>query len=145
MKKLNKKTIILIVCGFLKGGISKVYPTGSPFKTVADKSLVASILITIAKTKKVVSNNADRKSLYLASPATKKADITAVIIGNLPLQGTKLFVSIAINLSRGESIILQPVTPTALHPNPIHIVKACLPQEPHPPNSLSRLNATLGR
>ena len=24
-------------------------------------------------------------------------------------------------------MILQPITPTALHPNPIHMVKACLP------------------
>ena len=36
--------------------------------------------------------------------------------GNLPLQGTKLLVSIAINFSLGELIILQPVTPAALHP-----------------------------
>lgn len=38
--------------------------------------------------------------------------------GNLPLQGTKLLVKIAINFSRGESIILQPITPAALQPNP---------------------------
>ena len=31
----------------------------------------------------------------------------AIKVGNLPLQGTKLFVSIAINLSLGESIILH--------------------------------------
>lgn len=53
-------------------------------------------------------------------PATK---IVAIEIkkGNLPLQGTKLFVKIAINLSRGESIILHPTTPAALQPNPIHM------------------------
>ena len=38
--------------------------------------------------------------------------------GKRPLQGTKLLVSIAINLSLGESIILVPTTPAALHPNP---------------------------
>ena len=43
----------------------------------------------------------------------------------------KLLVIIAINLSRGESIIRHPTIPAALHPNPIHIVKACLPQALH--------------
>lgn len=37
------------------------------------------------------------------------------------LQGTKLFVKIAIILSRGEFIILHPTTPAALQPNPMHM------------------------
>lgn len=47
-------------------------------------------------------------------------NIDAIVIknGKRPLQGTKLLVSIAINLSLGESIILAPTTPAALHPNP---------------------------
>ena len=49
------------------------------------------------------------------------------VIGNLPLQGMKLFVSTASSRSRFESIIRQPVTPTALQPKPMHIVSACLP------------------
>ena len=69
----------------------------------------------------------------------------AIKVGNLPLQGTKLFVSIAINLSLGESIILHPITPAALHPNPIHIVRHCLPWQQAFLNIWSRLNATLGR
>ena len=36
--------------------------------------------------------------------------------GNLPLQGDSEFVMIATKRSRGESIILHPVTPTALQP-----------------------------
>ena len=56
----------------------------------------------------------------------------------------KLFVSIAINLSFLESIILVPVTPTALQPIPIHMVKACLPQELHLLNIPSKLNDILG-
>ena len=48
-------------------------------------------------------------------------------VGNLPLQGTKLLVNIARSLSLGESIILQPITPAALQPNPIHMVKHCFP------------------
>ena len=51
----------------------------------------------------------------------------AISVGNRPLQGTKLLVNMAINLSRGESIILQPIIPAALQPNPIHIVRHCLP------------------
>ena len=50
--------------------------------------------------------------------------------GNLPLHGTKAFVSILIILSRGGSIILHPTTPAALQPNPIHIVNACFPLVP---------------
>ena len=57
--------------------------------------------------------------------------IIDIKIGNRPLQGTKLLVNIEINLSRGESIILQPVIPHALQPKPIHIVRDCLPWEPH--------------
>ena len=56
--------------------------------------------------------------------------ITAIKIGKRPLQGTKLFVIVAIILSRGESIIRVPTTPATLHPNPIHIVSACLPHAP---------------
>ena len=42
----------------------------------------------------------------------------------------KEFVKMDINLSLFESIILAPVTPTALHPIPIHIVSACFPHVP---------------
>ena len=65
--------------------------------------------------------------------------------GNLPLHGIKLFVISAINLSRGESIILQPITPQALHPKPMHIVRACFPCAPQFLKILSKLNATLGK
>ena len=53
-------------------------------------------------------------------PAIKMVAI-AIKKGNLPLQGTKLFVRIAISLSLGESIILHPTTPAALQPNPMHM------------------------
>ena len=69
----------------------------------------------------------------------------AIKVGNLPLHGTKLLVSIAISLSLGESIILQPITPAALQPNPIHIVKHCLPWQHAFLNKWSKLKATLGR
>ena len=44
-------------------------------------------------------------------------------VGNLPLQGTKLFVMIAIKRSLGESMMRQPMIPAALHPKPMHMVK----------------------
>lgn len=51
----------------------------------------------------------------------------AINVGNRPLQGTKLFVMVAISRSLGESIILQAITPAALQPKPIHMVRACFP------------------
>ena len=77
------------------------------------------IIITKVKIK------ADFKLLKL--PTAKNMVIKAINPGNLPLQGTNAFVKIAINLSLGESIILQPTTPQALQPNPIHIERACFP------------------
>ena len=68
-------------------------------------------------------------TIELKAPAAPAIKILArtINIGNRPLQGTKLLVIIAINRSLGESIILQAITPAALHPNPIHIVRACFP------------------
>ena len=65
--------------------------------------------------------------------------------GNLPLQGDRLFVMIAILRSRGESMIRAPVTPTALQPYPIQVVSACFPHAPQDLKHGSRLKATLGR
>lgn len=66
-------------------------------------------------------------------------------MGIFRLHGTKLLVNIAINLSLGESIILHPVTPQALHPNPMHIVIICFPLQQLFLNSPSILNAILGK
>ena len=57
---------------------------------------------------------------------TKKMVISDIMVGKRPLQGTKLLVKIAINRSRGESMILQPITPQALQPNPIQMVRRCV-------------------
>ena len=70
--------------------------------------------ITIANTA-----NVDRKEAV--KPVDKlPINIIDTVIkrGNLPLQGTKLLVKIAINFSLGESIILHPTTPHALQPKP---------------------------
>ena len=74
-----------------------------------------------------------------------RIEINVIIVGNLPLHGTKLFVTIASNLSRGESIILHPTTPAALHPKPMQIVSDCLPQALQHANGLSKLKAIRGK
>ena len=58
----------------------------------------------------------------------KNSRIKVIKRGRRPLQGTKLFVIMAISRSLGESIIRQPVIPAALQPNPIAMVRACFPQ-----------------
>ena len=75
----------------------------------------------------------------------KNIVIIAIKVGKRPLHGTKLLVIMAMSLSLGESIILHPTIPAALHPNPMHIVRACLPHAHDFLKKLSRLNATLGR
>ena len=65
--------------------------------------------------------------------------------GNRPLQGVTALVRMAMSRSRRESMIRQPVTPTALHPKPMHTVKACLPQAWQQAKQRSRLKATRGR
>ena len=50
--------------------------------------------------------------------------------GNRPLHGAKLLVRMAMSRSRGESMMRQPVTPQALHPKPMHMVRLCLPLAP---------------
>src|SRR5512143_501266 len=66
-------------------------------------------------------------------------------VGKRPLQGTKLLVRMAIRRSRGESITRVEITPAALQPKPIAMVKDCLPWAPAFLNSQSRLKATRGR
>ncbi len=65
--------------------------------------------------------------------------------GKRPLQGTKLLVIIAMRRSLGDSIIRHDITPAALHPNPMHMVRDCLPWAPARLKKLSKLKATLGR
>ena len=75
----------------------------------------------------------------------KKRTRTTKMVGKRPLQGTKLFVKMAMRRSLGESTILQPVTPTALQPKPISMVRACLPQALQREKQQSILKAARGR
>ena len=126
-----ERTNIFPNCGFLYGGNSNTIDDGIPFNIVFDnifdiinvKNIPNIITIITASV-----DNIDDKNPFPAEYAPA-INIVAIDIknGNLPLHGTKLFVRIAINLSLGESIILHPVTPQALQPNPIHIVIICFP------------------
>ena len=106
-------------------------------------------ITSVIKTQKTIipiNNAATSSELFSvnAVPA-KNMSSNAMIVGNRPLHGIKLFVRIAISRSFGDSMILQPVTPQALQPRPIAIARLCFPCAPHFEKYLSRLNAILGR
>ena len=101
---------------------------GTPFSKVFDNSLERIRVMKIPSKITPVSKNAERRVPVnpLMLPI-KNIVIKEIRVGNLPLQGTKLLVRIAISRSLGESMIRQPMTPAALQPNPIHIHRLCLP------------------
>lgn len=95
---------------------------GKPFRSVAERSFETKSVTTTPKTITVNNKPAETSERNGNEiPAAKNIVIIAIKVGNLPLQGTKLFVTVAIIRSLGDSIIRQPVTPHALHPNPISI------------------------
>lgn len=104
-----------------------------------------SVTITPKITTKITANVDQIDDHAPKAELAKKIDEIVIKKGKRPLHGTKLLVSIATNLSLGESIILQPTTPAALHPNPIHIVKACFPEVYAFLKKLSKLKAILGK
>ena len=121
-------TSTLPICGFLYGGNSNTNDAGTPFNIVLDNILEINIVINIP------SSTINKTTIVaiiedLPDVNIPPINILAIVIrnGNLPLQGTNAFVNIEINFSLGESIILHPVTPAQLQPNPIHIVNACFP------------------
>ena len=119
---------------------------GKPFRSVAERSFETKSVTTTPKTITVNNKPAETSERNGNEiPVAKNIVIIAIKVGNLPLQGTKLFVTVAIIRSLGDSIIRQPVTPQALHPNPINIVRDCFPLVPDLAKNLSILNATLGK
>ena len=122
-----------------------MYEEGVPLSTVSDNNFVEINVRIMPDRITAVNSKAERIEPIKPDAVTKNIEIIAIIAGNLPLQGTKLFVIIAKSRSRGESIILHPTTPAALQPNPIHIVSACFPQLLQHLKGLSRLYAILGR
>ena len=141
----TERTITCRKSGFRYGGSSNVKDEGSPFRSVLDKRFDTKKVARIPKTIIPVRIRVEEMLPKAPSPAMRNIVIREIRVGNLPLHGTKAFVKIAISLSLFESIILVPVTPTALQPNPIHMVRACFPQAEHFLKHLSRLKAILGR
>ncbi len=113
---------------------------GMPFRSVTESSQVTASVMPIPRRIIRVSSSAQRKEDQrpLDIPA-KKIAISAIRVGNLPLQGTKLLVRMARRRSLSESMIRQPVTPAALQPNPMAMHSACFPQAWQHWNGLSRL------
>ncbi len=103
---------------------------GTPFRTVAESILEMAIVMRMLKTMKSASIAPAFRDDADEDPETKNMSITAMSVGKRPLHGTKLLVSMAMRRSRGDSIILQPVTPQALQPNPMHMVRDCFPCAP---------------
>lgn len=119
---------------------------GIPFRIVPESSRETRKVMATPSTITPTSSSADTTDCRgaITLPA-KNMVINAMIVGNLPLQGAKLLVKIAISRSRGESMMRQPMTPAALHPKPIQIVSACFPQACAFLKWWSRLKATRGR
>jgi len=121
--------MILLNCGFLYGGSSKTKEDGTSFSNVLDKNLeTIKVSIIPNKTIQVTVMVEINDTLKLVKKFVIKIVEIVIKNGNLPLHGTKLLVKVAISLSLGDSIILVPTIPALLHPNPIHIVKACFPR-----------------
>ena len=127
-------------CGRRNGGSSCVKEEGTPRSSVRESSFVIPKVAKIPSRIMPVSMSAERTERP-APPAvpTKKMRIRLTRVGNRPLQGTKLLVRIASSRSRGESMMRQPTTPAALQPNPMQMVRACLPQAPQRFSGLSKL------
>lgn len=141
-----ERTITFPIWGRRYGGSSKVKEEGIPFKMVADRRReTRNVMTTPSRITPVRISVEITDCRGSATTPTKNMLIMAMMVGNRPLQGTKLLVMMAINLSRGESMMRQPTTPAALHPNPIHMVRACLPHARAFWKCRSKLNATRGR
>ena len=119
---------------------------GTPFRSVLESIFDINKVITIPT--KITKTTTKVDIIELEIPENLLAiKMVAIDIkkGNLPLQGTNAFVSIAISLSLGEFIIRHPTTPAALQPNPMHMVIICFPEEQHFLKMPSTLKAILGK
>ena len=142
----KERTKILPICGVLYGGNSKENDDGSPFNIVFDNIFdINSVSRMPSKTTSITTKAATNPEKIPAIEPEMNIVATVIKNGNLPLQGTKQFVRIAINFSRGEFIILVPTTAAALQPNPMHMVSACLPEVQAHLKHLSKLNAIRGK
>ena len=65
-------------------------------------------------------------------------------VGRRPLQGMKALVRMAASRSRGLSMMRQPMTPQALQPSPMHMVRLCRPLPPAARKKRSQAKAMRG-
>ena len=93
--------------------------------------------------KNIAAASADRPG-PAASPR-KNRPIRAISVGKRPLHGTKQLVRMATSRSLGLAMMRQPVTPQALQPKPMAMVRLCRPQAPAARKHRSMQKATLGR
>ena len=128
VRSSSERTSTLPNWGLRYGGSSSVKEDGTPRRMVCDSRRDTA---NVTKTPSRISPSSNRAELterHSPLPAAKNREIQVIMVGNLPLQGIKLLVRMAISRSRGESIMRQPVTPAALQPKPMHMVSPCLPQ-----------------
>src|SRR5690606_9226510 len=105
-----------------------------------------SSVIMIPMRTKATTTVAARRELYVVLRELFIKILARIIRrGKRPLQGTKLLVIMAISFSLGESMIRAEITPAALQPKPMLMVRACFPWVPALLNRLSRLKATRGK
>ena len=121
-----ERIIILPINGLRYGGNSKVKEEGNPFRIVIDNIfditrviIIPNITTPVMVMAEIIVENLSELSMNIP--------VIVISIGKRPLHGTKLLVIVAINLSLGESIILQAIIPAALQPKPMHMVSACFP------------------
>ena len=135
----TERTMTRPTCGIRYGGSSSVNDDGVPRRRVTERNFdISRVMPTQSRrTPTIAAADAVRLSPRQVSAARRA--------GKRPLQGTSELVRMAIRRSRGESMMRHPVTPAALHPRPINIVRLCLPHDPQQAKHRSSENATRGR
>src|SRR3990172_3630327 len=135
-----------LTLGLRWGGSPNVSADASPSNTVLDNIHEArNVNATPINTTPTTVPAAMKEVRAGGKEAATKTVASIIKVGKRPLHGTKLFVRMAINRSRGESITRVAITPAALHPNPMAMVRDCFPCAPVFLNIQSRLNATRGK
>ena len=77
-----ERTIIFLTCGGRNGGISSVNEEGTPFRTVADNSLVIARVVKIPRTMVAVRRRVDRTdALKPVAAPTKNIVIIEISVG----------------------------------------------------------------
>ena len=115
-----------------RGGSSRVKEEGMPLRSVLDRRKEAKRAAPVQNKRVPARTEGGQKGGGRASaPACGEQGDQCQEGGNFPLQGIRQEVRTAISFSLGESIMRQPVTPTALQPRLMHMVRACFPQVRH--------------